>query len=167
MKSELYQRAINDPKSLTQDEAMTVFTEIVNDITREQNLDVSNAWVKARQLNPNLYARLCHGKQPAPDASALANGGTAPARPSLMALLSQKPFITSALHLPNNVDNDILNAAFVANGSQFVTVDSKKVFLAVQTCLMKTNGLNAADTRRVMLDDYPELCRFAKQTLND
>lgn len=147
-------------EDVTPDRASAVFLAEIKRLVREDGLSLSAAWRQLKLAEPDLADRATQQTS----AAALTNDDTAPARPMLMGLLSQKPFITSALHLPGNVDNDVLNAAFIANGSQFVNVDSRKVFLAVQTQLMKTNGLNAADTHRVMQDDYPALCRHAKQT---
>lgn len=150
-----------DPKEVSPARAGAAFSEYAKKLATDRGIDFTQAWNQAKLLEPELHTRMCE-TTPA-GASPLSNGGT-PGPAQTDWLLANKPFIATAFHLPANVDNGVLTAAFKGNGNQFVKVSADKVFLAVQTYLMQKNGLTAAIAHGQMLADYPELALFAKQT---
>ena len=151
-----------DPKEVTQSRAGAAWLAEVNRLVREQGLSLADAWKQLRETEPELLERISDKADTA--AAALVNGDGTPQPPALSVLLSEKPFACGAFHLPVNVDNDILEAAWRGNGSQFVRVDAVKVFMAVQVYFMKVKGLTAIDARIEVCDKFPELALFAKQT---
>ena len=149
-----------DTDNCSPDKAIAAVMVEVNRLVRDEGLSLSDAWARVKAIEPELCAKMNEAPSPA---AALENGTGTPQPPALQTLLAQKPFAAGAFHLPVNVDNDVLEAAWRANGSQFAKVDASKVFMAVQVCVVKKTGLSASDARLQMLDDYPELCQFAKQ----
>ena len=150
-----------DPKEVTQSRAAAVWLAEINRMVRSDGLSLSDAWNQLRETEPELHARISDKTDAAADA--LENGDGTPQRPALPRLSTQKPFIARAFRLPVDVDDGVLNAAWVGNGSQSVRVDADKVFHAIATYLMKTKGCNVEAARSQMCDDYPELCRYCKQ----
>lgn len=164
MKSELLQRAVEDPKSLSQEEAMTVFTEMVQDIAREQGLDVSSAWVKARQLNPTLYSRLCQGKQPVPADAAerLANDMTPIQLPPPVA--NNKIFFLLGMKLPASTPDDLFAACWRANGGKATPLNAPDVFVTLVAWLAKKYGWMIERARREAIDFAPALAYAAGES---
>lgn len=149
-----------DPKEVSPARAGAAFSEFAKKLSTEQGLDFTAAWNRAKLLHPDLHARMCEGA-PA-DPAALPNGGT-PRPLAKTFLASSKPLVAGAFHLPPDVDDDLLNSAYAANGGQHAKVDPAKVFQGVMIFLMKRDGLTATDARLQMIHDYPELALFAKQ----
>lgn len=149
-----------DTDNCSPDKAIATVMAEVQRLVRDEGLSLSAAWARVKVTEPELCAKIL--AEP-PPASALENGDGTPQPPALSVLLAQKPFVAGAFHLPVNVNNDVLEKAWRANGSQFASVDANKVFMAVHMCVMKKTGLSASDARRQMIDDYPELTQFAGQ----
>jgi hypothetical protein len=149
-----------DPKEVSPARAGAAFAEFAKQMATEQNMDLTAAWSRAKKLKPELAARMCE-RDPVADAQpgALANDAAMPVPPAA------KAFIAAAFHLPQNVDSEVLNQAWRANGSQYVRVDAKKSFLAICTYIMKKQGLSAAAARRQAQEDFPELARYAGEQL--
>ncbi len=151
-----------DPAAVTPAKAVAVWQKEISRLVREDGLGLSDAWSQLKSTEPDLFARF--NQVPLkPSEAALDNGGT-PQPPLLKTLLAGKPFIATALHLPVNVDNDVLLAAVQANGNQWVRVNPMKIWTALHVLTMQKNpGLSQIDSRAKMVDDYPELSKFSGQ----
>ncbi|HSY20263.1 MAG TPA: hypothetical protein VK815_18100 [Candidatus Acidoferrales bacterium] len=146
-----------DPKEVSPARAGAVFSEFAKNLCTKDGIDFTAAWNKAKELHPDLHARMCEGSA---KPSTLDNDETPPARP---APLAQKAFLLPAFYLPPVTSDEIFSVAWAANGNQSVAVDPKKVFLKLVAYTMQTNGLNAADARRQLQDNFPQLARAAGQ----
>lgn len=155
MISELQQRAQTDPKSLSFEEAQTVFGDIVQQIASEQGLDVTAAWIKARALWPTLYSRLCQGKQPVPVDSIASLGNEAQAARFPVPTGSQKAIYLPMFFLPQGLPDDTWAAAWKANAGA-TPPNPQKIFLGLVTFFALKLG-SAAEARRQVLEAYPRL----------
>jgi hypothetical protein len=155
-----------DTDSVTPARAAAVFLAEVNRLVREQGMDLSSAWKVVSTCEPDLYDRLKQDPQADGEANGEVLGNGALGAPALPAApMARKAFIAPAFHLPLNVSDHVFDVAWQANGRQGVTVDSRKIFLALCTDLMKQKGVRVADARRELQENYPQLCRAAGQTL--
>lgn len=137
---------------------MTVFTEIVQDIAREQGIDVSSAWVKARQLNPTLYSRLCQGKRlvPADAAERLANDMN-PMQMPLPTGQARQDALAQMLMPAHTPDADFEAAVRANHGRAGEPLDAPGVVLGLIGHTAKHYGLNIPESRRAVADGYPDL----------
>ena len=143
-----------DVSAMTPSRAGALFAEAVRKIMAEQDLTLTAAWSKTKLLYPELTARMCDN-----GAAALANDD-----PQLPAVpLASKAFLLPLFYLPQNTSDDLFTAAFRANRSQTLRVNSKDIWTGVAVYLMKTQGLSADNAHRQMRDDYPQLARAAGQ----
>jgi len=147
------------PDNVTPARAGAVFAQYAKQLCDSEGCDISEAWEKSKLLKPELYARLMSG---APADDALDNSFLA--RTDLKVPPAMKPFAAPALHLPTNVPDDVLNAAWSANRGQIAKVDSLMTFTGVMKYLMEKRGLSAAAARSEICDNYPDLYRSAGQS---
>ncbi len=156
-----------DPKEVSPARAGAAFSEFAKKLATEQGMDFTAAWNRAKLIHPDLHARMCEGANPDSSAApkaALTNAAGTPQPPIKTVLAAAKPLVAGAFHLPPNVDEELLNMAYTANGGQWLRVDASKVFMGVQMFMMKSKGLKPTDARLQVIQDFPELALFAKQT---
>lgn len=141
-----------DPREVSPARAGAAFSEFAKKLCTEQGIDLTQAWNRAKLLHPDVHARMI---EKTPAEPALSNS-TVPR--------TRKAFVAPAFKLPHTVDDDVLEAAWIANGSQSAHVDSQKTFLGISTLYMRKKGLSVSAARRAVQEDFPALARAAGQT---
>jgi len=145
-----------DPKEVSPARAGAVFAEFAKNRAAEKGIDLTQAWREAKELHPDLHARLCEAAPTTP--TTLANTIQTPAIP-----LASKSLLLPAFHLPPLTSDEVFSAAYRANGNQSSKIDSQKTFMALVAYTIQKLNVNAAAARRQVREDYPELARVAGQ----
>jgi hypothetical protein len=145
-----------DPTEFSPAQAGAAFAGEVSRLVKEDGVDITKAWSKAKLMHPETHARMCESANPT---TAVANSGPAQTVP-----FGSKAFLLPKFWLPPNTSDDIFAAAYAANGYQAVSVSAQKVFPAVVAATAKKYGFTVAQARAQVLEAYPQLSRMAGES---
>jgi hypothetical protein len=147
-----------DPAEFTPAQAGAAFASETSRMVREEGLDLTKAWAKAKMMHPEVHARMCEAANPT---SVVSNDDPMPTLPPVPT--GSKSLRLPAFHLPPTTSNEIFTVAWRANGNQSMSVNSQAVFHALVVYFAKTQSVPVATAQRMVVDEYPELARKAGQ----
>lgn len=134
--------------------AGAVFSEFAKKLATEQNLDITTAWRRARELHPDLYQRLAEKDSP-PPTSPLEN-----ATQTFPVPLAAKSLIAPRFYLPISVSNEDFTIAYRANGGA-TDVNPQKIFEALVVAKATKQKVTVDEARRIVADQFPNLAAAA------
>jgi hypothetical protein len=141
-----------DAQEVTPQHAGAAFAEEAKRIALEQNIDLSEAWQRAKKLHPECHARLCEGAQPT---VSLANSATIPPAPL------GKELYLPMFKLPPTTTDDEFAAAWRGNGGRVQPLNAPNVLMALVTFTAKTKKVSVTAARDIVLEKFKTLAAAA------